>query len=71
MRESKNVIVHGRQGIGRSALIAAALLVLTGADPNNAIYLVAKARNRNVPESDEQQEWMTQLREKPRLVTRS
>ncbi len=55
------VVVHCRQGIGRSALIAAGLLVTSGIDPATAIHTVAEARGLAVPETQEQRRWIEEL----------
>lgn len=54
----KNVGVHCRQGIGRSALIASSLLVLSGLPPELAFQRVGTARGCSVPETSEQREWV-------------
>jgi len=54
----KNVLIHCRQGIGRSALIAACLLVLSGMDPETAFQRVSAARGVPVPETPEQRKWV-------------
>lgn len=54
----KKVAVHCRQGVGRSALIAACLLVLDRVDPESAFAVVAKARGCPVPDTVEQRQWV-------------
>ena len=61
LSEGKNVAIHCRQGVGRSALLAACLLVLAGADANEAIQRVGAARGCCVPETIEQQEWVAKF----------
>lgn len=56
--EGKTVAVHCRQGIGRSAVIAAGVLVALGADAESAIRAVADARGCPVPETPEQRRWV-------------
>jgi protein-tyrosine phosphatase len=58
LRQGRNVIVHCRQGIGRSAVVAAALLILGGVEAEKAVRLVQDARLRPVPETEEQKEWI-------------
>ena len=41
--DGKNVGIHCRQGIGRSALIAASLLVLAGLAPDEALQRIQTA----------------------------
>ncbi len=53
-----NVVVHCRQGIGRSGLVAACLLVGKGMSPGAAIEKVSAARQASVPETTEQREWI-------------
>jgi protein-tyrosine phosphatase len=57
----KTVAVHCRQGIGRSAVIAASLLVAAGHDPQRALEVVSAARGIRVPETREQQYWVEQV----------
>jgi protein-tyrosine phosphatase len=54
----KNVVVHCRQGIGRSGLVAACLLVKRGMSPGAAVELVTAARGVSVPETSEQRDWI-------------
>lgn len=51
----KNVLVHCRQGIGRTGLVAASLLVREGMEPASAIQKVSKVRGLQIPETPEQQ----------------
>ncbi len=54
----KNVLVHCRQGIGRSGLVAACLLVKKGMSPGAAVESVSAARGLSVPETPEQRDWI-------------
>jgi protein-tyrosine phosphatase len=56
-----NVAVHCRQGIGRSGLLAAALLVVSGLEPDTAVQRVSAARGLDIPETREQKEWVIKL----------
>src|ERR1035438_6473384 len=49
LEQGENVAVHCRQGIGRSALIAAGLLIAAGESPEVAIDAVRSARGVDVP----------------------
>lgn len=62
----RSVAIHCRQGIGRSSLIAAGLLVTSGSDPSEAFHRVSDARGLPVPETSDQVEWVTQLSAIPR-----
>ena len=57
----KNVAVHCRQGIGRSGLIAAGVLMTSGASPEQAMQIVGSARGISIPETVEQRQWTQQL----------
>lgn len=61
LEAGKNVGVHCRQGIGRSPLVVAALLVAAGEDPDAAFRHIAKARGREVPDTDEQRRWVARM----------
>lgn len=64
----KNVALHCRQGIGRSALVAASVLVAAGVEPGTALAGVGGARGCSVPETTEQRDWVIQFsREVPAL----
>jgi len=69
LAEGKNVGIHCRQSIGRSALLAAALMVLFGAEPNAAFKQLSEIRGLEVPETDEQREWIENFAEE--FVTQS
>ena len=58
LASGKNAVIHCRQGIGRSGMMAACLLVLRGIDPDSAVREVEKARGTPVPETDEQRRWI-------------
>ena len=54
----KNVVVHCRQGIGRTGLIASCLLVKSGMSPGASMETVSAARGVAVPETPEQRDWI-------------
>jgi protein-tyrosine phosphatase len=58
LSKGKHIAIHCRQGIGRSALIAASVLVLSGFAPDRAFDLLSKARGYTVPETEEQRAWI-------------
>ncbi len=55
---SKGVAVHCRQGIGRSGLVTATLLVAAGEAPETALACISRARRRPVPDTLEQSDWV-------------
>ena len=56
LAEGRGIGIHCRQGIGKSALIAACLLVLSGIALEVAFRRVSAARGCSVPETSEQQQ---------------
>ncbi len=61
LTEGRSLALHCRQGIGRSALIAACLLVTSGIAPDAAFQQASAARGCAVPETTEQHEWVRSL----------
>lgn len=61
LRAGRNVGIHCRQGIGRSALLAASLLISAGERPERAFHVIEKARGVQVPETAEQRSWVDEL----------
>jgi protein-tyrosine phosphatase len=51
LSSGKKVLVHCRQGIGRSGLVAACLLVKRGISPGAAVEIVSHTRGVPVPET--------------------
>lgn len=56
--DGQSVLIHCRAGIGRSALLAAAVLVATGLDPDTAFDRIRTARGVTVPDTDAQRAWI-------------
>lgn len=54
----KRVGIHCRQGVGRSAVLAACVLIALGIDPAAALSRIATARGLPVPETPEQRQWV-------------
>jgi protein-tyrosine phosphatase len=63
LREGKGVVIHRRQGIGRSSLMAACVLLLGGIHPDEAFRRIETARGRPAPDTAEQREWVFRLAE--------
>ena len=57
-RGGATVAVHCRQGIGRSAVFAVAVLKTLGWSTDAAVRAVSAARGRSVPETREQLAWL-------------
>ena len=58
LRSGGNAVIHCRQGVGRSGLIAACLLVSRGMDSAAAVQRVSAARGVAVPETTGQRHWI-------------
>jgi protein-tyrosine phosphatase len=58
LSSGKNVLVHCRQGVGRTGMVAACLLVSRGFAPEAAVGTVSAARGAPVPETSEQRHWI-------------
>ncbi|MFL5340970.1 MAG: dual specificity protein phosphatase family protein [Gemmataceae bacterium] len=58
LRAGRSVAVHCRQGIGRSAVLAAAVLVALGTPTDQAWAQIQLARGLPVPETAEQHAWL-------------
>jgi protein-tyrosine phosphatase len=58
LKQGKSVLIHCRQGIGRSSIIAAVVLVSLGLTIYDALKIISEARKRPVPETAEQKFWL-------------
>ena len=63
LQTGKNVVIHCRQGVGRSALIAACVLVYGGIPVDKAFEKIENARGCAVPDTQEQREWVSRFAE--------
>ena len=61
LKAGKRIAIHCRQGIGKSGLIAAGALVVSGVEPETAFRQVSAARGLPVPETVQQKEWVKEL----------
>lgn len=61
LQSGKSVVIHCRQGVGRSALIAACVLALGGIPVDEAFEQIEAARGCPVPDTPEQRRWVARL----------
>jgi protein-tyrosine phosphatase len=54
----QNVVIHCRQGVGRSGLVAACLLIASGGRLERALLTLRNTRGLPVPETEEQMCWL-------------
>jgi protein-tyrosine phosphatase len=57
----EHVVIHCRAGIGRTGVIASAVLVSAGYPSAEALHMVSFARGVLVPDTDEQDMWVRSL----------
>ena len=58
LSRGNKVGIHCRQGIGRSSLVAACVLVALGESSGGAFRQIEKARGVSVPDTTEQRNWV-------------
>jgi len=61
LRQARNVAIHCRQGIGRSGMFAAALLIRDGSTPGDALTQISGVRGLPVPETEGQLAWVREF----------
>jgi protein-tyrosine phosphatase len=61
IEEGKNLVIHCRQGIGRSTVMAVAVLALRGMPAETAFDVIARARGCSVPDTGQQRDWVINL----------
>ncbi len=61
LEAGKNIAVHCRQGIGRSSIVAASVLIAAGEEAEEAFQQVETARGRPVPDTREQKQWVAEM----------
>jgi len=59
--QGKHVAIHCRAGIGRSSILAAGVLMISGVSFEEAFRQIEKARGCSVPDTGEQKEWVRQV----------
>lgn len=61
IKDGKHWIIHCRAGIGRTGIIAGAVLVTAGLSTELALQTISQARSVQVPDTDKQVAWLKQL----------
>ncbi len=69
LSEDKKIAVHCRMGIGRSSSIIACVLVAEGLDVDEAFKRISVARGHQVPDTQEQVDWVVGLSKQLRELT--
>jgi protein-tyrosine phosphatase len=57
-RSRKTVVIHCRQGIGRSPAMVAAALIAGNLNSETAVNVVRESRGLDVPETQAQRQWI-------------
>jgi protein-tyrosine phosphatase len=60
LKGNRAVAIHCRAGVGRSAMLAAAVLTLMGQTVEESFRMIGAARGCAVPDTDEQRQWVEQ-----------
>jgi protein-tyrosine phosphatase len=63
LASGRNLVVHCRQGIGRTGVVAACLMASHGIAPESALQLLSDARGVTMPETAEQRRWIEEFAE--------
>jgi protein-tyrosine phosphatase len=71
LNQGKSINIHCRQGIGRSALIAASLLIARGVPTAEALQRISSARRSPVPETLDQRNWIDSISSSLTFVAQS
>lgn len=61
LEEGKNLVFHCRKSIGRSPMMAAAIMVWLGANPKKAFQHIKKIRRAQVPDQVSQLRWVEEV----------
>ena len=61
LQSGKSIVIHCRQGVGRSALIAACVMAVGGVPVDEAFEKIEAARGCPVPDTPEQRRWVAHL----------
>jgi protein tyrosine phosphatase (PTP) superfamily phosphohydrolase (DUF442 family) len=61
LAHGRSVLLHCRQGVGRSGMLAAAILVAGGERPGRACARIGAARGVETPETEPQRLWLERV----------
>jgi hypothetical protein len=66
----RSVAIHCLAGIGRSTTLAACILIWLGVNSEVALDMISEARGREVPETEEQRQWILAFSEAAQRLRR-
>ena len=64
VRREEKAVIHCRAGIGRSSILAGAIMIKLGVESQQIFETISKHRAMQVPDTEEQREWLLQLADK-------
>ena len=64
IRREKPIAIHCRAGIGRSSIMAAAVLICSGISAEAALSAIGEARRLPIPDTDAQRAWVLNLEQR-------
>jgi protein-tyrosine phosphatase len=64
LRDGRGVGIHCRMGIGRSSMLTASLMVKSGLSPKDAFVAISRDRGIDVPDTNDQIEWVESMRDR-------
>lgn len=62
INNGKNLVIHCRMGIGRSSIVAGAVIIAMGINSIGLIQIMSSIRGLKVPDTIEQEKWLMQQR---------
>lgn len=62
VKEGNSIVIHCRMGIGRSSIIAGAVVSGFGLDPLKILQHISNVRGLKVPDTEEQTKWLYKLK---------
>ncbi|MEM1325755.1 MAG: dual specificity protein phosphatase family protein [Bacteroidota bacterium] len=67
IEHNKSVVIHCRMGIGRSSILAAAILIRLGYQGEETFEIISKHRGLAVPDTEEQRNWILSIEKELKL----
>ncbi len=64
INDQQKIVIHCRMGIGRSSVLASAILIRRGVPKDLVFELISEFRTLSVPDTEEQKNWILALADK-------
>ncbi len=64
INQNRKVVIHCRMGIGRSSILAAAVMMILGCEGKDIFKTISKYRKLNVPDTEEQKYWILSIEDR-------